>query len=411
MKRLGLITVIVLVVGDAVGFPQYIEQDVIVIKQGHSTTISSKGLSSASSGSILIASISGIRGDSATIAATGVGVTTLELTHRDGTKRILKLRVEPTTVRSRTVVGRTDPSPANGSVAQVKIDEGNKPDGMESPNPTDASGSNNASRATRPRRVQFAVDFIYISESETFPLLSEHAEEEDLHPHDTVKASRNLIVVPLTMRFMASPRDTITATVPYIRRDDRISFSGQSVRSRSDGLGDIQLAFDRRFDPGWESWSGSWGIGVRLPTGKSVYNLKEGESPLGTGHWELSGSAGLSRLFNHLTFRSNLAVTYAVPRVVNGVKFSPGWGHGFQTGIDYLASDRWTVSQQLVHLRRQNVFLTTPLDPATEIVNQAYLSHSLFFQPKRFSHAYRLRFDVGLNNTASDLSLSFGYQW
>jgi hypothetical protein len=403
--------ILLMVVGHAMGYPQDVEQDVIVIKHGHSTTVSSRGLSSASSGSILIASISAVRGDRATIAATGVGETTLELTHRDGTKRVLKLRVEPATVRSRTVVARTEPSPANGSVAQVKIDEGNKPDPTQSPNPVTAADSNNVSRGTRPRRVQFAVDFIYVSESETFPLLNEHEEHEHLHPQDTVKASRNLIVIPLTMRFMASSRDTITATIPYIRRDDRISFSGQSVRSRSHGLGDIQLAFDRRFDPGWESWSGSWGVGIRLPTGKSVYNIKEGESPIGAGHWELSGSAGLSRLFNQITFRSNLAVTYALPRVVNGVKFSPGWGHGFQTGIDYLASDRWTVSQQLVHLRRQNVFLTTPLDQGTEIVNQAYLSHSLFFQPKRFGHAYRLRFDVGLNNTASDLSLSFGYQW
>ncbi|MDQ3802339.1 MAG: pilus assembly protein N-terminal domain-containing protein [Acidobacteriota bacterium] len=404
------------------------EGDVLVVQKGQTKSISLDRLSGASVQDVNVSYIESKKGDEVVIVGAGPGETTLTLTQRGGQQKTFRVRVvtdaaeqhSPSTAHPGAgAPPRPTPTPAQGTVeggGQTDVIDARSPSAPEPPPaPQAPSGS-----ATARRRLQLSLEATYISDTEQFPLLSVgaphqhesgdhgdhshdgHEGSPHLHQDGTVTARRSLLVFPLSLRYSLNHRDAVTFVAPFIRRRDTIEFAGNSAHFGNEGLGDIQVGFERIVPGFLEAWDANWGISVRVPTGESVYDIEEGESPLGTGHYEVGGGFGVRRIFDPVVFRAGVNVNYTLPRKSEGVWFKPGLGHSVNTGIDYALTDRLALSEQLFYTQRQNAFLVNPTDARTETLRQTYLAHSLYYKPKRGRHAYRFTFTLGLNNSAAD---------
>lgn len=413
------------------------EGEVLVVQKGQAKSMSLDKLVGVTVGDVNVSYIASRKGDEFVIMGAGVGETTLTLTQRGGLKKIFTVRVvydAAQAARSSEQRPRADappprptPTPRPGAAESADrpalVVDANSPAAAEPPPAPPAPARSSPGR----RRPQLSLEAIYISDTERFPLLSvgaphqhgadghgEHAHADDeggahLHQDGTVTAKRSLIIFPLSLRFPLNHRDTISVSAPFVRRRDTLEFAGNTIRFANEGLGDIHVGFERVMPGFMETWDANWGLSARLPTGGSVYNLEEGKSPLGTGHYEVGGGFGVRRIFDPIVFRASVNLNYALPRKVGGVWFKPGMGHSVNTGIDYALSNRFTLSEQLSFTQRQNAFLVDPTASRTETTRQAYLGHSLFLKPKRGRHDFRFTFTLGLNNAAADYATSMTF--
>jgi hypothetical protein len=232
------------------------------------------------------------------------------------------------------------------------------------------------------------------------------------HQDYILTVRRSYIIIPFSFRYELSRRNSLTVTVPFIRRQDELKLGSVSTKSSNQGLGDIQISFERTFSRLLRSsWDGSLQFNVGLPTGRSPYNSEGNKSSLGTGHYELGGVVGVRRIFDPVAFNASFGINKTLPRTVQGERISPGLGYSAQTGIAYALSDRWVISEQLNYSRRPNVFLSNPLDTRTTVTDQAYLNHSLIYNPKGDAHTFRFTFNVGLNDASTDYGVGLTYTY
>jgi hypothetical protein len=157
----------------------------------------------------------------------------------------------------------------------------------------------------------------------------------------------------------------------------------------------------------WKTaWDGTLGLSVGLPTGKSIYNVRENEAPLGSGHYEVGGVLGASRIFDPFVFNAAGGLIYTLPRTMHGTRIAPGLGYLAQTSIGVALSDRWLLSEELNFTRRPNVLLSTPTDARTENTDQSYLKHGLIYTPSG-GQTLQMMFRLGLNSASPDYSVGF----
>jgi hypothetical protein len=225
----------------------------------------------------------------------------------------------------------------------------------------------------------------------------------------TMTVRRSAVVTPLSVLYEINDRTSVTLVLPYVRREDEITVEGGSVKTRGQGLGDIQVRFERtQPNLGKTAWEGSVELDLGLPTGKSIYSAGENQSPLGIGHYEIGGVLGARRIFDPFSFNVSLGVVYDLPRTVQGTRIAPGLGYSAQTGIGFALSDRWVLAEQMSFTRRPNVFLSSPTDAQTASTDQSYLSHSLI-RTLRGGDSLRMNFNVGLNSASSDYGFGVTY--
>jgi hypothetical protein len=443
MHKRTLAVVSLLVLATVGAFAQT-QGETLVIQKGDLKTVRSKGLSDVSVQNVLVSYIHSLKGDEATVVASAVGETVLELTHRGGQKKKIIIRVvdnsssenraasSPTSAQTQRSVPPLQPAPKTSSEGQsaaaplnrktmviaapivTTVSDAATVKGVKTEAPPAAAESSSPSWT---RRLQFSVETSFTFDRERLPLLSingEHGEEtheDHEHPRqeDTITAQRSLLEIPLSLRFALSHRNTVTLRLPFIRRRDDFKLGGRSFKFSNEGLGDVQIGFERTFPGVREGWDGFLGVNAQLPTGESIYDTEENESPLGAGHYQFSTITGVRRVFDPVFFNAAVGANYTLPRQLEGTRVRPGIGYSLQTGVGFSMNDRWVFSEQLSYSQQPNVFLVNPNETQIEKIAQSYLSHSLFYNTKSSRRALRFMLNLGLNNAASDYTLSLTY--
>lgn len=421
---------------------------VLVVQQGQQQSLSYKNLAGASVGSIHVAHIQRMKPNEVIIFGAGPGETSLELTQRDGQKKKLLVRVLSTTQfeaqasLSSVTPPRAMPSAgvpsgvAGGKVpkegeATAPAAEMTSTEPPASPITATASAPSPRRAPVRPgrskmSRLEISAETTFQSDREKVRVVS----SELLNPkklqeavqadsgeklatsserEQTITVSRSSVVTPISIRYEINDRSSVTLILPYVRRQDEIGVEGGSVKTRGQGLGDVQLRFEKT-QPRLRNtaWDGSIEFDLGIPTGKSIYNLGKNQSPLGIGHYEIGGLVGVRRIFDPVSFNASLGVIYDVPRTVQGTRIAPGLGYSAQTGIGFALSDKWVLSEQMSYTRRPNVFLSSPTDAQTVSTDQSYLSHSLI-RSVRGGGSLRVNFTIGLNPASSDRGFGISY--
>lgn len=228
----------------------------------------------------------------------------------------------------------------------------------------------------------------------------------------TFTVRRRFQQFPIGIRYRFGKADTVTLDLPFIRREEEILAEGKSLqRTSSQGLGDISIGYERNFPRlGKSAWSADAGFNLRLPTGKSIYEIGENELPLGNGHYEIGGFLGLRRVADPVVFNIGFGVNYSLARDVGSTRVAPGLGFSLQSGIAYALNDRFALSEQLSFSRSNNVLLLNSFETASQKVDQAYLSHGLIFSGKRGGKVLRALLTLGLNDASTDYILSVSLQ-
>jgi hypothetical protein len=227
----------------------------------------------------------------------------------------------------------------------------------------------------------------------------------------TITYQRSAVSTTFTARYEINDRNSLTISVPHVRRQDEIKTGGTTIKTSNAGLGDIQVKFGRLYPRLRKSaWDGTAEINISLPTGKSIYNAGDNQSPLGTGHYEVSSLFGTRRVFDPLAFNAAAGVSYALPRSIGGTHIAPGIGYQAETGLVYTVTDRIGLIQSLHYTRSPNFFLSNPTDAQTVSRDQAYLRHSVMFNP-RGGHDLRVSFTLGLNPESMNHGFGIAYSF
>lgn len=214
-------------------------------------------------------------------------------------------------------------------------------------------------------------------------------------------------VMPFDLRYRVGSKGTLSLEVPYIRRYQELQFAGESISATGAGIGDIGVGFEKTFRrERMSGWEGTFGLNLRLPTGRNVYDgLGDNELALGTGHYEIGAMLDFRRIADPLVTNIGLGLSYTLPRTYGDEHIRPGFGFTIRSGIGYALNDRWVLVEQLEYTRRPNVLLQGATTVQTELFDQAYITHGLIYNPFKDSNTYSLRFSLGLNNSSTDFVL------
>ncbi|HWS86393.1 MAG TPA: hypothetical protein VN282_05500 [Pyrinomonadaceae bacterium] len=451
MCKTIIVLSLVLLAGSALGVAaQPPGEGGILIPQGRAQSVPFKGLGGASVGNILVAYIQRKGLDEVAIHGAAPGETWLELVGRDGRRKRLSVRVTPAAqAEARTPDGviapqqaaQAAPSAANATrtLSDVaKPSDAVKPAGVAAPAGRAAAPQRAApppvevSRARRSSksRVEVSVRTELGSDKEVERVWSpeipkpgklQEAASEDIgaklarsaesEPSETITRRSSSRVTTVSVGVDIGERNTLTAEMPFIQREDEVTAGGGSVKTRGQGIGDMLVSFQREQPRLWKTaWDGTAVLSVGLPTGKSVYNVGENEAPLGSGHYEVAAFFGVSRVFDPFVVKAGGGPIYTVPRTVHGTRIAPGLGIMMQTGFSLGLSDRWVLSEEMGFMRRPNVLLSAPTDAGTATADQSYLKHTLTYSP-RCGHTFEATFKVGLNSAAADRNVGAGWAY
>ncbi len=234
-----------------------------------------------------------------------------------------------------------------------------------------------------------------------------HDDEGMTEGVDVLDFERNFQVTLLSARYRWSSRTTLTADVPFVRRQDVLRFNGETLRFRRSGLGDIRLGLYReKSRTGRGRVDITTGLTLRLPTGKSTFdNPGDFKPPLGTGFTEIGGEVNLVKVRDPMVANFGFGIGYNLPKSHNGTRLQPGMNYYVQTGLSYALSDKLVVSEHLTFISGNNVFLTAPGQPATSKIREAYVTHGFLYQLRKGGPALRLSLSVGLNQPSVDKTL------
>ena len=419
-------------------------QDAVVFETGGAKKLKVEGLVGVSVGNVNIAYIQERRGDEFVVFGAKPGETSLLLTRRGGLKDMaMKLRVlpkgavippEPRPVAAAAAAARPTSAPLRAEPTPLDTAAPLAAPESKAAAPPAVPESKYAGRSmdrARPRpttsRLQVSFDSYFMTDTEQYPVVNaghdgEHDHQHGAaathgeHDHETgeqqvefATVRRSVTVLPLSLRYQLSPRNSLTASVPFVRRVDEITVGKEKHKTLTQGLGDVQIGFERMYPRIRKSaWDGALDLSASLPTGRSIYSNKRG-SPIGLGHFELGGRMSIRRVFDPLAVNATVGLHYTVPRTESGMRVSPGLGHTLQTGFAYALSDRWAFSEQLTYSRRPNIFLNGPSDMKVYKSDQSYLSHGLLFNPRNGGHVFRMSFNVGLTPTSTDRGFGVSY--
>jgi hypothetical protein len=428
--------------------------EVIVMEKGRPQILPFKGLAGASVGNVNVIFIQDRRPDRVVIFGSGVGETYLEILYRDERRKRLTVRVlaapkagthtpvlpapparEPVRGQNAAIsppgrLGGTtapDVSGGQGADAAAVAPPASSPPGRDvraqGPATTTARETNRPRGRRNRARLEVTAETVILSDKEQVRVMSPELMEpgklqkaisaataerlaDSPKREQTITVRRSSVITLLSAQYDVSGRNTLTFVVPFVQRSDEIEAGATSVKTRSRGLGDLQVKFEREYARLRETaWDGTVELNFSLPTGRSVYNAGENQLPLGIGHYEIGTMLGASRVFDPLAFSAAAGVTYTLPRTVEGIRIAPGLGFQAQTGVAYAVTDKIGITQSLQYTRSPNAFLSTPTDARTVSVEQTYLRHSLILNP-RGGHVLRMMFSMGVN--PESLNRGFG---
>jgi hypothetical protein len=447
IKTWALAIVLLVIYGHSSAKAQETER-IVIVPLGREQVVSFKGMSGAGVGDVNVTYILRRTLDEVVLFGAGTGETMLTIFERGGRVKKMLVRVlqtpppaarEPSLIET-AIWSQLNPVPSGGSAVTVQP--------RQVPPPVLAGAASSSQRqpsqpavndARAPRRaraqarsllsrLEISAETLLLSDREDVQLVSyELANPSKLREAVSAPAGDRLaansqrqqimtvrrysVITPLTVRFDIDPRNSLTAVVPYVRRRDEIKVGTSSVVTRGQGLGDVQVKFERSYARLRNSaWDGTLEFSAGLPTGRSIYNAGANQSPTGLGHYEVGGVVGAQRVFDPMVLSAALGLSYTVPRTVQGTRVAPGLGYSAQTGFGYAVNDRLVFSEQLDYTRRPNVFLLSPTDAGTAAVSQSYLSHSLIYNAGR-GHALRMMFNLGLTPASSDYGFGFTYTY
>lgn len=228
----------------------------------------------------------------------------------------------------------------------------------------------------------------------------------------TMTVHQSFEVMPFDVCYRSSHSDTLSLSVPYIRRSQELRLGAASTKSTDSGMGDISFGFERSLRRvKLSGWDGTFGTNVNVPTGKSVYSDPgDDQLPMGTGHYQTGITLNFRRISDPLVTNFGLGIDYTMPRTHNGMEIRPGFGFTLRSGIGYALNDRWVLTEQMEYTRQPNVFLQNIGAAQTEIMDQAYITHALIYSPSKGGKTYSLGFSLGLNNASTDYMLTLGIQ-
>lgn len=461
MLRAILVIGVVTLCTAATGQAQALDRP-ILITQGRQQALVFKNPANASVGNINVVYIQSMGPGEVVVFGAGVGDSFIEVTERDGRREKFIVRVVPAesskTITSlpTAVEGTTTLKADAREVVSSAVLPGQNAPANENADETDSLSakastisagaasmarivSSAASHPAKPptraparasplSHLEISADTFYQSDREDVRLVSaELADVKELkrvaaesaterlaarpQREQTMTLRRSAVTTTLSLSYDINAHNSLTVVVPFVRRQDEIIVGGGSVRTSGRGLGDVQVRFARSYPRLFKTaWDGTAEFTFGLPTGKSVYDAGENQSPLGIGHYEVGGVAGARRIFDPFIFNAAVGLSYTLPRDVGGTRVTPGLGYSAQTGFGYALSDRWVLSEQLGYTRRPNVFLSTATDARTESTDQSFLSHGLIYRP-RGGHSLRLMFNLGLNSASPDRGFGFAYSY
>jgi hypothetical protein len=433
--------------------------DVIILLKGQQQTLPFTGLTGASVGDINVIFIHGQKPNEVVIVGAGVGETSLEIFQRGGRKRRLMVRVSAAPVPlgpmlsqrpAQDLIPRRTPERKGGLVSSSE--EAGKAtsrgDSADSDPTVVASkmghdglpAKESAGMATIPEqggkmpvagrsnlsRLEISAATEVMADREQVRVLSadllepgklqeavmESASErfaDGSKREQTMSFRHSSVVTRFSIKYEMSDRNSLTFIIPAVQRWDEIKVGASTVKTQGRGLGDVQVKFERSYPYLRKSaWDGLLEFNVGVPTGTSNYNARPNQSPLGTGHFEVSSLLGARRVFDPLAFNAAAGVSYTLPRAFAGTHITPGLGYQAQTGVVYSVTDKIGVTQSLQYTRSPNAFLSAPTDARTVSTDQAYLRHGIVLNP-RGGHALQMTFMMGLN--AESLNHGFGFRY
>jgi hypothetical protein len=224
---------------------------------------------------------------------------------------------------------------------------------------------------------------------------------------------RQFATTTLTLRRNPTAHRSYAVSAPIIWREETQE-GGEARRVRSaTGLGDVQLTGHRVLPRlRRSSWDGTVEVGLQLPTGTNAFRgLAPDELPLGTGHVELTGILGAQKLADPMLVSVGVGLTHTVPRSLAGTRIAPEFGYLIQSEFGYALNDRWIFSERLTFSRRSDVYLISPGETSEEKNDEAYVTHSLLYNPPNQQGLFYLAFSVGLNDTSLDALAHVLWQW
>ncbi len=238
-----------------------------------------------------------------------------------------------------------------------------------------------------------------------------YSDDDGPGPNEPVEidlTSRNAFqTIPISFQYSISPQQSLYLNIPYIFRSEELKGIGLTLNESRSGLGDIRLGYENQFNLSSEStWRGSLGIDLQTPTGSSQFNSNDvGLIPLGTGHYEITGTFGMQKVADPLIITYSTGVNYTCPRTLTGYRIKPELGYSIQTGLGFAINDRMILTEQLQYSRSSNVFLISNQTTETK-VDQAYITHSLIYNRGKNKSSYRFSLTTGLNDASTDIILN-----
>lgn len=436
--------------------------EVVVLLKGQQRSLSFVSMLGAGVGDVNVAFIRDRKLNEVVIFGAGVGETSLDIYQSGGRKKRLTVRVLPVASNVAQTQIQTGVSSQPTQEAQVRMDQPRltsegvtiaKTKTAPQTASTTTSVSVSRARGTRPPKEQaaaeasatqgekartpgrsamsrweFLVETAAMFDREDVQVVSSElldpgkvsavvsaktVERLATSPkrEQTITYQRSAVSTVFSAKYEINDRNSLTISVPHVRRRDEIKTGGTSIKTSNAGLGDIQVKFERLYPRLRESaWDSTVEINVGLPTGKSIYSAGDNQSPLGTGHYDVGGVFGVRRVFDPLAFNVSAGVSYALPRSIDGTHIAPGIGYQAQTGLVYTVTDRVGLTQSLQYTRSPNFFLSNPTDAQTVSRDQAYLRHSAVFNP-RGGHDLRAFFTLGLNPESMNHGFGITYSF
>ncbi len=196
----------------------------------------------------------------------------------------------------------------------------------------------------------------------------------------------------------------LAVTVPRLYQTIHVSTPGQPARTlQANGLGDLSLALEQRLPAFASGTNASITTGLQLPTGRSPFNLGEGELPTGEGFFQPFLRVGLQKVRVPLQFYGTLEYQMAFARRIAGQRERLPDSYGGLVGFSYTTGPEFT-AQTSLSLRRSSS--PVRFSPGT---HEGYLSQALSFRPGR-RDVYQGSVDVGLTNDSLDYWLGFSFR-
>jgi len=117
-----------------------------------------------------------------------------------------------------------------------------------------------------------------------------------------------------------------------------------------------------------------------------------------------------NRVADPIATSMGIGLNYSLAKRFNGESIEPGLGYTLHSEIAYSLNDKWVLTERLEYDRQPNIFMQNSFTMQTENVDQAYLTHSIVYNPTKTGNVYSLQLSLGLNDASTGLIVSVGVQ-